>query len=334
MREYVARRLLSFVFVLIGMTMLTFTITHMIPADPARAIAGPAASGEVIENIRKRMGLDRPLHEQYLTYVGRLLRGDLGKSLEGYNPVADDIRRRLPASVELALFSLLIAVPSGVGFGLISGLRPGGLTDVIVRAAATLGASIPVFVVALLVQLILYARLGWLPAAGRIDAVVHPPTTITGMYLIDSLLTRNLEAFGSALRHIIAPALVLALSTLASLTRITRCSVLEELHQDYVRTARAKGLAERYVLLRHLLRNAMVPIVTVIGMQLAALIAWVFLVELIFAWPGIGSWAVHSILIMDFNAVMAVTLVFSLVYVVTNFLVDIVYVFLDPRIRY
>jgi peptide/nickel transport system permease protein len=334
MRDYFIRRLISLVFVLIGMSLLTFVISHMIPADPARAVAGPNASGEAIENIRKRMGLDRPLHEQYFAYLRRLLQGDLGESIEGYRPVRDEVRRRVPASLELALFSLLISVPTGLLLGVISSLRPGGVMDAIVRAMATLGMSIPIFVTALLAQLILYARLGWLPAAGRIDAGIGPPMTITGLYLLDSLLTGNGPAFASALKYIIAPALTLAVGGLGGLTRITRSSMLEVLHQDYIRTARAKGLRERRVLVRHALKSAMVPIVTVIGLQLASLMAWVFLVELVFAWPGIGRFAVHAILTLDFNAVMGVTLVFSLVYVLINFGVDMVYVLFDPRIQY
>jgi peptide/nickel transport system permease protein len=334
MREYFLRRLVSLVFVLLGMSVLAFVISHLIPADPARAAAGPAASGEAIENIRKRMGLDLPLYEQYAMYMGRLLRGDLGESIEGYRPVLDEIRQRVPASLELALFSLAIAVPIGLLLGVVCALRPGGALDALGRAFATLGMSIPIFVLALLMQLILYARLGLLPAAGRIDEAIGAPTTITGLYLVDSLVTGNLPAFVSALKHIIAPALTLAFGVLGGLTRITRSSMLEVLHQDYVRTARAKGLEERAVLLRHALKNAMVPVVTVIGLELAGLIAWVFLVELVFAWPGIGSWAVHAIMVLDFNSVMGVTLVFSLLYVFINFAVDMAYVAFDPRIRY
>jgi peptide/nickel transport system permease protein len=334
MKEYLIRRLISLIFVLIGMSLLTFILSHVVPADPARAMAGPDASGAVVEEIRHRMGLDRPLPEQYLTYMGNLLKGDLGESIEGYEPVSEGIERTFPASLELAIVAMLVAVPVGLIFGVVSALHQGGMIDFIVRALATLGVAIPVFVVALVMVIILYARLGWIPVPGRISPNINPPTAITGMYLVDSLLTGNKEAFLSALWHIIGPGLTLAIASVGGITRITRSSMLEVLQADYIRTARAKGLRERLVLSRHALRNAMVPIVTTIGYQLGALIAWVFMVELVFAWPGIGSYTVRAITLLDFNVVMGVTLIFSIIYVLINFVVDLIYLLLDPRITF
>lgn len=335
MSRYIFRRLGSLIFVLIGMSIITFIISHVIPSDPAWAVAGPEATAEAVEEIRRRMGLDRPLPEQYWRYVtGLVLRGDLGESIRTYRPVADDIKDRLPASIELAGVSFLIALPTGVLLGITSARRAGRLADAFTRLFAILGVSMPVFVLAMLIHYIFYFRLGWFPGAGRIAVGVGAPTEITGFYLIDSVLTGNWRAFVSALRHIALPALTLATASLAIITRMTRSSMLEVLHQDYIRTARSKGLTERVVLWRHALKNVFVPVLTVVGLQLAALIAWAFLVELIFSWPGIGSYAAQSILAMDFQPIMAITLVFSVIYVSINLVVDILYMFLDPRIRY
>lgn len=335
MHRYILRRLGALVFVLVGMSILTFTISHVIPADPAAAAAGPEATAEAIETIRRRMGLDRPLPEQYLRYMaGLILRGDLGESIRTHRPVAEDIKNRLPASLELAGVSFFFALPTGVFLGIISARWAGRLADALTRLFAILGVSVPVFVLAMLIHYVFYFRLGWFPGSGRIAVTVGAPERITGFYLIDSLLTGNGEAFVSALRHIILPAVTLSVASLAVITRMTRSSMVEVLHQDYIRTARAKGLAERVVLWRHALKNAFVPVLTVVGLQLAALIAWVFLVELVFSWPGIGTYAAQCILGMDFQPIMAITLIFSVIYVCINLVVDILYLFLDPRIRY
>jgi len=314
---------------------MTFVISHLIPADPAAAAAGWEASPEVIETIRKQMLLDRPLHEQYLSYMGQLiLRRDLGYSILTKRPVLRDILTFLPASIELAVVSLLICVPVGIALGTITATRAGGATDALTRIFAILGVSMPAFWLGLLMQLVFYRILGWFPAGGRLGFGVSPPQTITGLYLVDSLLTGNLEAFSSALHHITLPAVTLAMANIAVITRMTRSSLLEVLHEDYIRTARAKGLANWPLLYRHAFKNAFVPVVTIIGLQMAGLIAWVVLLETIFNWPGIGSYAVAAIMAMDFQAIMGVTLVVSFIYVVINLVVDIIYVFLDPRIRY
>ena len=335
MTRLLIRRLISLVFVLFGMTVITFTLSHVVPADPAAAAAGLNASALEINTIRQRMGLDRPLYEQYALYMeGLILRGDLGRSIASNVPVQEDLVRYLPASLELALSAIVLYLPAGLLLGVLSARAAGGAVDAATRGFAIVGLSVPVFWLGLIAQLVFYGLLGWLPATGRISSTFGPPQPVTGFFTIDALLAGNAAAFADAVRHLILPAVVLALGNLTVITRMTRSSVLEVLSQDFVRTARAKGLHERTVVTRHVLRNAMLPVVTVVAIQIGALIAWQFLVETIFSWPGIGSWAVNSITTLDFNAVMAVTLFGSVLYVTLNFAADISYLVFDPRIRY
>ena len=335
MGRYIARRMISLVMVLFGMTIVTFVISHVVPADPAVSAAGLDATPEVVARIRQEMGLDRPLWEQYVRYIsGIVLHGDFGYSVLNRRPVLQDILTFLPASIELAVFSMFLCVPTGIALGIITATRAGKATDALTRMFAIAGVSIPVFWLALIMQLVFYKGLNLLPAGGRLDVMFRTPPRITGFLLIDTLLTGNRDMFFSALKHLILPGLTLAVANVAVITRMTRSSLLEVIHQDYIRTARAKGLAEWQVLLRHAMRNAFVPVVTVIGLQLAYLIAWVFLVETIFSWPGIGSYAVRSIVNLDFSAIMGITLFISFIYVVINLVIDIIYVLLDPRITY
>jgi peptide/nickel transport system permease protein len=336
MPEYLLRRLVSLVFVLLGMSVMTFAISRVVPADPAAAAAGlsSGAGPEQIEQIRREMGLNDPLPVQYVRYMAGVLRGDLGRSILNRRPVMEDMKAFLPASLELALVSVAMYVPIGVILGVIAARSAGGISDAMTRLFAILGVSVPVFWAALLLQLAFYRNLRWFPSGGRLGIELAPPPTITNFYLVDSLLAGNGAVFLSALHHIALPAATLALANIALVTRMTRSSVLEVLHADYIRTARAKGLGEWVVLRRHALRNALVPVVTVIGLQFAALIAYVFLVEVVFSWPGIGTYAVRAIVGLDFEPIMGITLIFSGIYVLVNFLVDMSYVVLDPRIRY
>lgn len=334
MIHHLVRRSISLLFVLVGMSLLTFVISHMVPADPAAAAAGLNAGPEQIAQLRHEMGLDQALPVQYLQYMARIAHADLGSSILNHRPVVEDLKTYLPASLELAVVSLLIYIPLGIVLGVIAASRAGGIWDVITRLFAVLGVSMPVFWVALLLQLFFYRDLRWLPSGGRIDVDVAAPIGPTGFYLIDSLLGLDGRAFVSSLQHLALPALTLAIANIALVLRMTRSSVLEVLHADFVRTARAKGLAERVVLGRHALRPALVPVITVIGLQIASLIAYVFLVEVVYSWPGIGTYAVRAIVGLDFEPIMGITLVFSIVYVVVNFVVDMLYVVLDPRIRY
>jgi peptide/nickel transport system permease protein len=334
MTRYFVRRLIGLFFVLIGMSLVTFTTSHLVPADPAAAAAGLHGGKEQIETIRREMGLDRPLPEQYLRYMAGVARGDLGRSIMNNSSVTNELKLYLPASLELALAALALYIPLGLFLGVVSGTRPGGWVDAATRAFAILGVSVPVFWLALMMQFFLYGKLGWFPATGRIGSEFGPPPLVSGLFTIDTLLAGRWDSFKSVLHHLAMPAMALAAANLAIITRMTRSSMLEVLHQDYIRTARAKGLAERLMLSRHALRNALIPVVTVIALQMAALIAWQFLVETIFSWPGIGSFAVRAIVALDFNVIMGVTLFGSVLYVLVNFLADVTYMALDPRIRY
>jgi peptide/nickel transport system permease protein len=335
MGRYILRRMATLILVLVGMSIVTFTISHVIPIDPAAAAAGMEGSPAVIEQIRKEMGLDRPLYVQYFSYMGGIvLRGDFGYSILNRRPVLKDILTFAPASLELALFSLALCVPIGISLGAITATRAGGLTDALVRIFAIAGVAMPVFWLALLLQLVFYRMLGWFPDGGRLGVLYTSPPSVTRLFLIDSLLGGQWNVFLDALKHLVLPGVTLALANIAIIARMTRSSLLEVMHQDYIRTARAKGLSSIKVLTGHAMKNAMVPVVTVIGLQLGYLIAWVFLVEYIFSWPGIGSYAVRCIVNLDFPAVQGVTLFTSFMYVFINLGVDIVYVFLDPRITY
>lgn len=335
MWKYILRRMITLIFVLLGMSLVTFAISHVVPIDPAAAAAGMEASHEVIERIRRDLGLDKPLHVQYFRYISDIvLRGDFGYSVLNRRPVLDDILTFVPASVELALFSLMLCVPTGIILGAITATRAGGLTDALVRIFAIGGVSMPVFWLALLMQLVFYRILGWFPDGSRLGIEFISPPPVTKLFLIDSLLAGQWDVFLSALKHLVLPGFTLALANIAIITRMTRSSLLEVMHQDYIRTAKAKGLSSFRVLRKHAMKNALVPVVTVIGLQLGYLIAWVFLVEAIFSWPGIGSYAVRAIVNLDFPAVQGVTLFTSFLYVFINLAVDIIYLFLDPRITY
>jgi peptide/nickel transport system permease protein len=324
--KYILRRLIALVFVLFGMSLVTFTISHVIPIDPAAAAAGMESSPEVIEQIRHELGLDKPLHVQYLNYFGY--------SILNRRSVLDDILRFVPASLELALFSLVLCVPTGIILGAVTATRAGGVSDALVRVFAILGVSMPVFWLALLLQLVFYRVLGWFPDGCRLGVEYVSPPHVTGLFLIDSALAGQWDVFLDALKHLILPGITLALANIAIIMRMTRSSLLEVMHQDYIRTARAKGLTSITVLTRHSMKNALVPVVTIIGLQLGYLIAWVFLVEAIFSWPGIGSYALRSIVNLDFPAVQGVTLFTSFMYVFINLGVDVIYPLLDPRITY
>ncbi|MCX5918692.1 MAG: ABC transporter permease [Deltaproteobacteria bacterium] len=335
MGKYLLRRMFTLIFVLWGMSLVTFSISNVVPVDPAAAAAGMEGSPEVIERIRKELGLDRPLHEQYLRYMGNiLLKGDLGYSILNKRPVLQDIITFLPASIELAVFSLLLCTVCGILLGIFTATRAGGFADALVRVFAVGGVAMPVFWLALLMQLVFYGILGWFPDGGRLGWQFEAPPSMTHLYLADSLLAGQGSVFLDALKHLILPGFTLALANIAIVTRMTRSSLLEVLHQDYIKAARARGLSHLRVLIRHALKNALIPVVTVIGLQLGHLIAWVFLVEIIFSWPGIGSYMVRSIVNLDFPAVMGCTLFTSFIYVFINLAVDVIYLILDPRISY
>ncbi|SCL36432.1 peptide/nickel transport system permease protein [Micromonospora rhizosphaerae] len=327
------RRLLALVPVLLGVTVITFAIVRSVPGDPARAIAGPYADPQTIANVRAQWKLDDPISNQYLSYLGRLVRGDLGTSIQSRSPVRSDIAALLPATLELALLALAIMVIVGVGLGVMAAAQKNRAPDHVARVIAVLGAALPTFWLALVLQLVFFRVLDWLPAVGRLTDGLAPPPKVTGFYTVDSLIALDMTAFSDALAHIILPALTLALAGLAGICRITRASMLEVLEQDYIRAARARGISAHRLVLRHALRNALMPTVTVVGLLFGALIGGALVVEWIFGWPGVGTYAATSITNLDYPAIMGVTVVLAVVYLAANFVVDMLYLLLNPVLR-
>ncbi|GAB4512778.1 MAG: ABC transporter permease subunit [Anaerolineae bacterium] len=332
MGKYIIRRSLEAVPVIIGVSILVFLLVHLIPGDPAVAILGERATEESIQEVRERLGLNRPLPEQYLIWVGNILQGDLGNTVRGNIPIANEISSRFPATIELSVFALLIATVIGVPVGIFSAIRRNSWFDTLSMLVALFGVSIPIFVLGLLLIFFVGVELQWLPFIGRLD---NDTTlrTVTGIYTLDALITGNWDALGDALRHLILPAITLMTIPLAVIARITRSAMLEVLNQDYIRTARAKGLYERTVISLHALRNALLPVVTVIGLSLGTLLSGAVLTETIFSWPGIGKWLFDSIIARDYPIVQSVTLLIAFIYILVNLVVDVLYTVIDPRIR-
>jgi peptide/nickel transport system permease protein len=330
---FLLRRIVGIAAVMIGVSVITFAISHLVPADPAVAALGDHATDDQIAAFRAEYHLDRPLPEQYATYVVGLVHGDLGKSIRTRRAVADDLADSFPATLELSFAALAVSLLVGIPAGIWSAIHRGRLPDVIVRIAALAGGSLPVFWLGLIVIGLFYYQLGWLPGGGRLDTFVSPPPTRTGLYVVDSLLALDLEALRSSVIHLVLPALTLGYFSTAVIARMTRSSMLEVLGQDYMRTARAKGLAERLIVVRHGLRNALIPTVTVIGLTFGSLLSGAVLTETIFSWPGLGRYATASAISLDFPAVLGVTLLAAIVYPLANLAVDIAYYWLDPRIQ-
>jgi peptide/nickel transport system permease protein len=332
--HYVLRRLMYLVPVLVGVTILVFVISHAIPGDPAKMIAGPKASREAVESIRKAHGLDRPLPIQYLRFLGGLVHGDMGISIRNHRPVTHDLRDFFPATLELTLASIAICLGVGIPLGILSAVRRNRLTDHLTRVFSVFGVSMPVFWLGLMLLLLFYRNLGWLPGSGRLDIDFSPPAHATGLYLIDSLLAGRWDIFGNAAAHILLPAFCLSYVYLAIVTRIVRSSMIEVLGQDFITTARANGIAEWVIVLKHAFKNSLIPTVTITGLSFGELLGGAILTETIFGWPGMGKYVVDSVNYLDFPAIMGFTLVVALVYVSINLGVDVLYAFLNPRIRY
>ncbi|MGD9924178.1 MAG: ABC transporter permease [Pseudorhodoplanes sp.] len=328
------KRLLTVIPTLIGVIIVTFLLTRVLPGDPAVYFAGPAATPESIAEIRKGLGFDKPLPEQFLRYVGDLAQGNFGNSLSTGRSVATEITSRLPASAELTLVGLIVSILIAVPLGIFAAIRQGSWVDHTCRVVATAGVSLPVFFTGLLLVYVFYFRLGWAPApVGRLDAFAITPPHITGFYLIDSLLAGDLETFRAALAQLILPAMTLAIFSLAPIARMTRASMLAVLASDFVRTARASGLGPRTVILTYAFRNAMLPVITTLGMVFSFLLGANVLVEKVFAWPGIGSYAVEALLQSDFAPVQGFVLTMAIMYVILNLIIDILYGIIDPRVR-
>ncbi len=332
---YFLRRLLFVIPTLIGITFFAFVIANAVPADPINANLPQNALNdpEIVAAFRQKWGLDKPPHEQYLTYMSNLLQGDLGVSIKTRKPIAEDIARFLPATFELATFGIIFGVLMGVGFGTISAVWRNSPVDYLVRTFSLVGVSFPVFLLALIGLRIFYAQLGWVAGPGRLSVLAREPAAVTGWMTLDSLLAGNWTTFNDALSHLILPSLVLGSYVSGMIARVTRSALLEVLGMDYIRTARSKGLSERTVIRRHGLSNALIPVVTVIGLSYGNLLSGAVLTESIFAWPGIGRYMFRASTSQDFPAIMGVSILIAAIYIGVNFFVDILYYFLDPRIR-
>lgn len=335
MRRYILRRLGISLLLVLGVTLVTFILTNLVPGDPALANLGEQAGSdpEVVAAYKAHFGLDRPLPVQYLIYLNNLVHGDLGESQLTHQPVLSDLRSVVPATMEIALGAIVLSVLIGVAFGVIGAIRRGKVVDQSVRVVSLIGLSVPTFWLALVAFYIFSFKLNLTPGSGRLSPDLDPPPKVTGLYTVDSLLAGQWHTFLDASAHLILPTLVLTAYTVGLLTRFTRTAVLEVLDQDYVRAARAKGLPNRTVLFRYVLRAAMVPILTVVGLAFGSLLSGTVLVEAIFSWPGLGAYAYQAASHLDLPGVMGVGLVVGIVYLLINFVVDLLYGLIDPRVR-
>lgn len=334
MSRYILGRIASTGLVLLGVSVLTFFIAHVVPADPVLVALGEHAREDQIAAYRKAYGLDRPVPEQFIVYLGRVVRGDLGTSIRTRRPVGEDLREFMPATIELGGAAWLVALLLGIPAGILSAVYKDRIFDHLSRLGALIGASLPVFWLGLVLLGLFYYRLGWFPGPGRLDVALSPPPLRTGLLLFDAALARDGAVLRNALGHLVLPALTLGLFSTAVIARMTRSAMLEVLYQDYIRTARAKGLQERRVIVLHALKNAMIPTLTIVGISFGSLLSGAVLTETVFAWPGLGRYATASAISLDFPAVMGVTLVVALLYTLVNLGVDLVYARLDPRVRY
>lgn len=333
MTSYIIRRLLSLIPTLLGVSIIVFLFLRMIPGDPALALAGEHASTANVERIREEFGLNKPLYEQYLTYMGKVLRGDLGRSVFNKRYVTDELRARFPATLELSVCALIVAMIVGLPAGIISATKRNSIFDNAAMVGSLLGISMPIFWLGLMLNWFFAVRLGWLPSVTRLDSGIELHR-ITNLIIVDSILTGNAEALLNGIKHLILPSVALGTIPMAIIARMTRSAMLEVLEQDYVRTARAKGLAERVVTFRHALKNAMLPVITILGLQVGLLLSGAVLTETIFAWPGIGRWLYLSILARDYPIVQGMALFITFLFLMVNLLVDLSYALVDPRIRY
>ena len=330
---YIIRRLLLLVVVMSGVATIVFFVTRIIPADPVGAILGGNAPIELVEKMRHELGLDKPIHEQFIDYVKGILRGDLGRSLVTQQKITDDILEFLPATIELAIVAMVFATLIGVVSGVFSAVKRNSVLDHVTRIFSIMGVALPVFWLGLILLFVFYFKLDWLPGGSRHSLFVMPER-ITGFILLDSVITRDWDTFKDALRHIVMPAFVLGYAHAALISRIKRASMLDVLRQDYIRTARSKGLGKRVVIFRHALRNSLIPVVTIIGVSFGDLLSGAVLTETIFSWPGLGRYLVNALLVLDYPAVTGGTLFIALVYSLANLLVDISYAILDPRMQH
>ncbi|ABC23157.1 ABC transporter permease subunit [Rhodospirillum rubrum] len=334
MISFILRRVVLIIPAFIGVTLLAFALIHLIPGDPILVMAGErGVSPARHAMLMTQLGLDRPLWEQYLTYLGKALQGDLGNSIVTRQPVIEEFKTLFPATIELGVFAMVFAVLIGIPAGMLAAVKRGTSLDHGVMVVSLTGYSMPIFWWGLLLIMLVSGILGWTPVSGRIDSIMWIDT-VTGFMLIDSLLSDEPGAFLSAVHHLILPAIVVGTIPLAVIARMTRSAMLEVLREDYVRTARAKGVSPGRVVMVHALRNALIPVITVIGLQTGVLLAGAILTETIFAWPGVGKWLVDSINRRDYPAVQGGILLISTVVILVNLLVDVLYGVINPRIRH
>ncbi|HEY9621638.1 MAG TPA: ABC transporter permease [Crinalium sp.] len=335
MLRYILRRILGLIPVLFGITLLVFLFLHLIPGDPAQVILGQRATPEQVQQLRETMGLNRPLPVQYFAFLNQLLHFDLGRSIITGIPIAQEIRVRWPATFELSVAAMLVAVILGVPAGVLAAVRKNSWLDNVAMSGSLVGVSMPVYWLGLLLIYLFAVNLKWFPPSGRLGVNEgFSFADLTGFYVLDAVLQFNLPLLGNVLSHLILPAITLGTIPLAIVARITRSAMLEVLSQDYIRTARAKGLLERWVIYKHALKNALLPVITIIGLQFGTLLSGAILTETIFSWPGIGSWIYDGILARDYPVVQGGVIFVAVTFVLLNLLIDMSYAFFDPRIQY
>lgn len=332
MLSHLIRRSCSSIIALLLLATFVFILSRSVPADPAMFAAGMDATREQIEKVREEFGLDKDYFTQYILFLKGLLRGELGKSMYTRRPIAKDLVEKLPASIELTLTAVILGVIIGVPLGVLSGTRPGTPLDHGSRILGVIGVSLPVFWYGIILQIVFYGTLGWLSASGRVPAGMTPPY-VTGFILIDSLLAGNLKLLGEAIKHLILPAFALSQVVIAMIVRMLRANLLDVMGEDYIMTARAKGLTERVVVFKHAIKNAILPVLTLLGVRIGQIMSGAILTEAIFGWPGIGSYAYRASMKLDYPALMGVTLVVGVIFLLINLVIDILYGFLDPRLK-
>ena len=336
MLRYIFKRMMWLLFVLLGLCAITFILSRVVPGDPAAAYLGPRAKAEQIEKVRVQLGLDKPLYTQFFYYLRDLSRGNLGESLRTHRPVMVGIIDHLPASLELMFSAIFVSLLVGVPLGVISAKKENTLVDHLIRLFSVADVSLPSFWLAMIFQIVFFRWLGLFPIGGRIDTVVglmSPIERITGLYVIDALITGNWPAFKSALSHLVLPSITLACFSMGLIARMTRSTMLEVLREDYITTARAVGISEKEILFVQALKNALGPTITTAGLSFAFMLTATLYIELIFFWPGIGSYITKAIFLNDYPVIMGVTMLMALFYVVVNLIVDLLIAVFDPRIR-
>ncbi|MBA3627677.1 MAG: ABC transporter permease [Chloroflexi bacterium] len=334
MTKFILRRLLLLIPILLGLTLLIFVFTRLLPGDPAQTILGERATAENMALVRASLGLDLPLSEQYLRYMGGLLQGDLGRSFITNRDVVNDFLQRFPATIELSLAAMFFAVTLGIPLGMFTAKRRGAWLDQLGTVVSLIGISIPIFFLGLMLKWLFAIQFPILPDSGRIDLIDFIIPRVTNFMVVDTLIAGDFQAFVDALRHLILPGLALGTIPLAIVMRITRASVIDVLNEDYVRTAHAKGLPSGMVDGRHVLRNALLPVVTVIGLQTGLLLGGAILTETIFAWGGVGRWIYDAVTSRDYQVIQSGVLMLALIFVIINLIVDVSYAFINPRIRH